>query len=238
MKKTISMLVLAGTFLPIQGVLANPESTWKAQAELGVITTNGNTKTRNITAKAQVVNERDRWRHTLKIDSLNSSERGNKTAERYYVSGKSDYKLTAKSYAFGLLTYENDRFSGYDYRATETLGYGRNIINRDTLSLDLEVGLGDRQSKIGSTGESQNEGLIHLAGRLGWKISATSTFSQDLSSDIGEKTTVSKSVTALQTQVVGNLASKLSFTAKYSSPVPADATELDTETAVTLVYTF
>jgi len=238
MSRMIPFMILLGAALPGHGAMANPESTWKGDAELGVLKTNGNTRNQNITFKGKIVNDRDKWRHTVTGEALNSSEQGNTTAERYFLSGKSDYKLSDKSYIFGLLTYENDRFSGYDYRATETLGYGRNVIKRDILTLDLEAGLGARQSKLGATGENQNEGLIHLAGSLGWKISDTSTFSEDLSSDIGEKSTVTKSVTALKTQIVGNLASKVSFTAKYTSKVPADVTKLDTETAVTLVYSF
>ena len=238
MQKMIPLAIFVGTALLSHVALAEPASAWKGDAELGVLNTNGNTKTRNITAKAKIVNDRDSWRHTVNAEALNSSEESGTTAERYYLSGKSDYKLTEKSYAFGLLTYENDRFSGYDYRTTETLGYGRNVIKRDTLTLDLEAGLGARQSKISTTGENQNEGLIHLAGSLGWKVSDTSTFSEDLSSDIGEKSTVSKSVTALKTQIAGNLASKISFTAKHTSKVPAGVTKLDTETAVTLVYGF
>ena len=238
MSRMIPLTILLGAALLSHGALANPESTWKGDAELGVLNTNGNTKTQNITFKTKIVNDRDRWRHTVKGEALNSSEQGSTTAERYFISGKSDFKLTDRSYTFGLLTYENDRFSGYDQRTTETLGYGRNVIKRDTLSLDLEAGLGARQSKLSATGENQNEGLIHLAGSLGWKISDTSTFSEDLSSDIGKKSTVTKSVTALKTQIAGNLASKLSFTAKHSSQVPAGVTKLDTETAITLVYGF
>ena len=238
MRRIIPFAFVTGAALLSHAVMAEPASTWKGDAELGVLNTNGNTKTRNITAKGKIVNDRDRWRHTVTAEALNSSEDGGTTAERYYASGKSDYKLTEKSYAFGLLTYENDRFSGYDYRTTESVGYGRNVIKRDTLTLDLEAGVGARQSKITVSGEKQNEGLIHLGGSLGWKVSDTSTFTEDLVSDIGEKATVSKSVTALKTQIAGNLASKISFTAKHTSKVPAGVTKLDTETAVTLVYGF
>lgn len=238
MQKLTPLAIFASAALLSHSALADPESTWKAEAELGVLSTNGNTKTRNITAKAKVVNDRDRWRHTFTAEALNSSENTATTAERYFASGKSDFKLTEKSYVFGLLTYENDRFSGYDYRTTENVGYGRNVIKRDTLTLDLEAGLGLRQSKLTSNGDKQNEGLARVAGSLGWKLSDTSTFSEDLSSDMGKKSTVTKSVTALKTQIVGNLASKISFTAEYTTKVPAGITGLDTELAVTLVYSF
>jgi len=236
MRKNFFLVVFASAALLSVNAWADGAGTWKADAELGLLNTNGNTKTRNITAKLKAVNDRDRWRHTFKAEALNSSEQNATTAERYFASGKSDYKFSEKSYTFGLLTYENDRFSGYDYRYTETLGYGRNVIKQDALTLDLEAGLGARQSRVTASGEKHNEGLLHLAGNLGWKVSDTSMFTEDLTSDMGEKSTVSQSVTALKTKINGNLASKISYTAKYTTKVPAGITPYDTEMAVTLVY--
>ena len=80
--------------------------------------------------------------------------------------------------------------------------------------------------------------MLRLAGSLSWNISKTSHFTQDLSAEIGEDTTVSKSVTALKTQIDGSLAMKISYTIKHTSEVPADIEKTDSETAVTLVYGF
>lgn len=229
--------VIAAALLLCQGALADSKSTWKGDAEVGLLSTTGNTKTRSFTAKGEIVNNRDRWRHTVKLEALNSAEKGNTTAERYFVSGKSDLKLDG-GYIFGLVTYENDRFSGFNYRVAETLGYGHTVIKTEPVTLDLEGGVGARQSRVITTGEEQNEGLIHLSGHLAWKISASALFTQELTSDIGEKATITKSVTALKTQIIGALASKVSFTAEHTSHVPAGVTKTDTETAVTLVYSF
>ncbi len=239
MHKTIPLALVAGGILLSQTALADPPaSPWKANAELGILATNGNTRTKNITLKTQVTYEQERWRHTLKAEALNSSDKGTTTAERYLASGKSDFKLSDKSYLFGLVAYENDRFSGYNYRVSETLGYGYSLLKRPTLTLDLEAGAGARQSKVIVTDESQNEAVLHLAGNLGWKISGNATFTQSLSTDIAKKATITKSVTALTNHIVGNLQSKISFTAQNTSQVPAGTTKLDTETAVTLVYNF
>ena len=238
MHKSLPLAILAGSSLLYQTALAEPASTWKGNVELGILVTNGNTRTKNLTLKSQLINERVRWRHTLKAEALNSSEKGATTAERYLASGKSDFKLSDRSYLFGLVVYENDGFSGYDYRIAETLGYGYSAIKRPNLTLDLESGLGVRQSKTSDTGDSSNAGVLHLAGNLGWKISTSATLSENLSTDIAKNSTISKSVTALTAQIVGNLQSKISFTAQHNSHVPAGTTKTDTETAVTLVYNY
>lgn len=213
------------------------ESKWSGEAELGYLRTSGNTDTESVNAKGKVVNERHKWRHTGTLETVNKSDRDVKTAERYLATFKSDYKIDDRSYFFGILTYEDDRFSGYEYQVSEVLGYGYTVIKRDDLILDLEAGAGARQSKL-ETGASVNEALFKGAANLEWKLSDTSTFIQNLSVEAGDDITITRSLTALKMQIVGNLAAKLSHSIKHTSDVPAGFDDTDTESAVTLVYSF
>jgi len=215
---------------------ANPKP-WKGNAELGIIKTSGNTTTQSINANAGIVYESDRWRHSAKIEILNSSSDKVTSSERYTATGKSDYKLNALSYIFGRINYENDRFAGYQYRTTEVIGYGRRVINKDAATLDLEAGPGARQTKFLS-GDSKNEAIGRASAMFAWKLSKTATFTEDLSSDIGQDSTISESVTALKAQVIGNLAMKVSYKVRNVSKVPIGTKKTDSETALTLVYGF
>lgn len=111
------------------------------------------------------------------------------------------------------------------------------MIAEKNLELELETGLGARQSKL-NDGTDEDEGLIRLFGFLGWKISDTSKFTEELSSETGEKATISKSVTGLKSQINNSLAMKISYMIKHVSEVPASIKKVDRETAVTLVYSF
>ena len=210
---------------------------WKGNAELGIIKTSGNTTTQSINANAGIVYERDRWRHSAKAEILNSSSDNVTSSERYTATGKSDYKFDALSYVFGRLNYENDRFAGYQYRTTEVIGYGRRVINKDAVSLDLEAGPGARQIKF-TDGDSNNEAIGRASAMFAWKVSKTATFTEELSSDIGQDSTISESVTALKAQVIGNLAMKVSYKVRIVSKVPIGTKKTDSETALTLVYGF
>ncbi len=225
-------LALAGSAMAEGG-----SSEWAGEAELGIVSTDGNTETQTISAKAKASNERDKWKHELGLEALNTEDKDVTTAERYTLTGKSNYKMTARDYLFGIITYDDDRFSGYNWRASEFVGYGRHVIAEEDLTLDLEAGIGARQSELDS-GVDQDEGAIRLAGNLGWKISDTSKFTEELSSEIGEDVTISKSVTGLKTQINGSLAMKVTYTVKHVSEVPATIEKVDRETAVTLVYSF
>ncbi|MEQ1813878.1 MAG: DUF481 domain-containing protein, partial [Candidatus Nitrotoga sp.] len=114
-----AMILLSATS---QSLAAESAPPWKGEAELGIVSTSGNTENTSIKVRASVVNEQDKWRHSARFDALNTSTATTTTSERYALSGKSDYKFDDRSFAFGLLGYENDRFAGFDSRVSEVLG--------------------------------------------------------------------------------------------------------------------
>lgn len=214
-----------------------PEKPWKAEVGLGIMLTSGNTDTRSINGLAELIYERAQWRHTGRAEALNSSADDIGTAERYSLLGKSDYKLDDWNYLYGLIGYEDDRFSGYDYQSNVGVGYGRDLVRTDTLHINAEAGVGARHYRI-EDGDSDTEGTIRLAGALNWKISEAALFTQELDTTIGEELTVTNSITSLSTQIVGNLAAKLSVHVRHISDVPPDVEKRDTKTTATLVYKF
>ena len=237
MKKTLSVLIAA--LLVAGNAVAEevPKSLWKASAELGFVATSGNTETETLNAKASASTDRKQWRHKGEITALKSSDDVNTTAQKYTLMVQSDYKLEGKNFLFGVVTYDDDKFSGYEYRVTEAIGYGRRVIEETDMILDLEIGPGARQSKLDS-GDTDNEAILRAAANFGWTISKTSKFSEALTVEAGEDVTVTKSVTSLSSQIEGNLSMKITFTYKNTSEVPVGVEETDTETAITLVYNF
>ena len=220
------------------------ESTWKSQAELGIVNTSGNSKTSTVNAKVNATYEKESWRHNLHAETLKTTSANVTSAEKYQASGQSDYKFTETDYAFGRINYENDKFSGFDYQTTLSAGYGKRVINETDMTLDLEIGPGVRYSKTtaillpATPSVSDNDPLLRVAAKYLWKVSENANFTEDLSSEIGSDITISKSVTALQANINTTLAMKISFTAKHTSDVPFGSKKTDTETAVTLVYSF
>ena len=235
--KKISAIILGSVVMAGSAMAETGVSKWAGEAELGLVSTSGNTETQTLSAKAKASNQRDKWKHEVGLDALNTENNNTTTAERYVLIGKTNYSVSDLDYVFALLTYDDDRFSGYDWRASEFVGYGRQVIKKSDLSLNLEAGLGARQSKD-DAGTSTDESAILLAGNLGWKISDTSKFTEELYTEIGEDVTISKSVTGLKSQINGSLAMKITYTIRHVSDVPVTIEKVDRETAVTLVYSF
>jgi putative salt-induced outer membrane protein len=247
MKKRCYLLMLAGLSVVANNTLAadaeKEKSPWTSSVELGFIKTTGNTETQTTTLKADAVYEVDKWRHTGHAEGYGQESKDETTgenvvsAERYEVSGKSDYKFTERDYAFGLVKWKKDRFSGFEYEDTVSLGYGRKVLKQEDMELDLEIGPGIRFYKV-DDGESENEALLVLAGKYWWAITDNSKFIQELNFDIGEEYTDSKSITGVQANINKTLALKFTYTLRNKSEVPAGTEKTDTEAAMTLVYNF
>jgi len=240
-------VILTGTLLASGSVLAEDKkeektSPWTSTAELGFIRTTGNTETQTSALKVDVVYEVDKWRHTGHLEGYGSESENDLgvnvvSAERYELSGKSDYKFNEHDYLFGLVKLQKDRFSGFEYEDIISLGYGRKVIKQEDMELDLEIGPGIRFFKVDNK-VSDEEALLRLAANYWWEISSTSKFTQELSTEIGEDITSSQSITGIQANINSTLALKFTYTVRHKTKVPEENEKTDTELAMTLVYNF
>ena len=231
-KSVIALAMLAA------GSSAFAENGWKGSVELGLILTGGNTETQSTNLKGAIEHESDKLRNEAKVEALNVKGKEGRLSEKYNASGKSSYKYNDVSYSFITAEGEHDPFSGFAYQASGTLGYGHRVINKESMVLDLEAGPGYRQTRVRGEDEEVSEGVFRLNATYVQKLTKTSEFSEALTVAVGEESTITKSVTAVTAQIVGNLSMKTSLTVKNNSEVPADTEETDTEVAATLVYSF
>ena len=231
---TISM---AWLLIAIGNVQAGIIEGLSSEAELGAILTTGNAETQTLNAKLKSVYDQETWRLTLKGSAYNNADGDRTTAEKYELSLKGDYKLSDVSYVFGLGEYETDRFSGFKYRIREIAGYGRTLYKSEKIFVTGEVGVGGRHSKLVDNG-TKHEPIARIGSGLTWTLSDHAKLTEDATVEAGRDGFVSKSVTALQNEIIGNLSSKIAVTLEHTSQVPAGNKKLDTETAITLLYKF
>jgi len=248
MKRNRYILLLSALLLTAGNVLADEnkaeeKSPWKSSVELGFIRTTGNTETQTLTAKADAVYEVEKWRHTGHAEGYGSQAKNQSTgvdetqAERYELSGKTDYKFSELDYAYGIVKLKKDLFSGFEYEHVLSAGYGRKLVKQDDMELDVEIGPGERFFKVDG-GQAQEESLLRLSAKYWWQITATSKFTQSLSSEIGEEITSNESITGVQASISESLALKFTYTLRNKSKVPPGNKHTDTEVAMTLVYNF
>lgn len=210
---------------------------WKGEAELGIITTRGNTNTSTSNAKLRVEYRELPWTHQLKLESVRAEDNNQVTADRSEAGFRSKYQFSQRGYYYGSIRHEDDPFSGFDQRTTEILGYGRNMYQGETFLFDLEMGVGARQTER-TDNTSSDESILRLATNMKWKISETSSLSEELFVERGDVNTLTESTTDLKVKINSALAMKMSVKVKDNSDVQVGKKHTDTETAVTLVYDF
>lgn len=236
--------VLAVSVANAEEAAEEKTSPWAIEAELGYNSTSGNTETSSTLGKFNATYEVEKWRHNIQAEAFGQEAEDETTgesvvsAERYLLQGQSDYKFTELDYAFGLVRLSKDRFSGFEYEHTVAAGYGRKLLKQEDMELDVEIGPGMRFYKVDNAPESEDEAVLRLAGKYWWQISESSRFTQDLTSEIGEEFTTSESITGLTTNINSTLALRLSYTIRHKSEVPPGIEKKDTETSITLVYTY
>ena len=244
-KNFIVATTSAASLLAAGAVFAAEESEgWQSSAELGIVNTTGNSETSTVNAKFNSKKDGEEWRHSVALSALGTSTTDTATdikttsAEKYAFNGKSDYKFNEFDFLFISLDHEKDRFSGYEFETTVAVGYGRRLVNDDDLTFDVEIGPGSRRVEDATTGLTETDAIVRTGAKLNWKISETATLTEDLTADFSSEFDTIKSVTALTAKVNTSLALKVSLTIKNNSEVPVGTEKTDTETAVTLVYSF
>jgi putative salt-induced outer membrane protein len=218
-------------------VFAQEERAYDASISLGYVGTSGNTKTKTFNTEGLYALRTTNWTHNIKFQALGSSDGDTTEAERYYLEDKSDYNLNDDAYLFGKGTYTVDRFSGFDSQFSASAGYGRYLFRQDRLNIQGYGGVGYRENKVRGT-ENIGETIISLGESLEWDISDTSRLVQNFSSEIGEDITVTKFEVGLESNIVGNIVTKIAFEARNISEVPVGTKKTDTLTSISLVYTF
>ncbi|MDX1496597.1 MAG: DUF481 domain-containing protein [Salinisphaeraceae bacterium] len=211
--------------------------TWSGHADLGYTSSSGNSETSHLNAGFGLQYESAPWTHIFELATIQEKEGGDDTSDRLEAEFKTKYALNELSYVFGDLIYERDEFGGVRERTSETIGYGRKLLNTDVHTLEAELGLGARQSEL-ADGSEEEEGIVRLAGHYHRHISESATFDQGLLVEAGDSNTYVESESALKLKINGNLYAKLGYTVKYNDTVPAGVENTDTYTSVNLTYEF
>lgn len=268
MKNRAAAGIVATLVLPClaaaPAIAQDAEKPFTADAELGLLTTSGNTDSTALKAKLNLKHELTRWRNhyvleaLYKEDQLEVEENGETreeeqvTAEKYFASAQADYKLDNKNRALFIFgSYDEDKFSGYDYQAAIAAGYSDRLFQGESSFLDYSVGPGmsfsrtdeirDEDGVLLEDNVTEESAIVRLSALYQYDFSETAKFTQTFASDVALESganTKTKAESAVTANINQSLAMKASFTITHNSEVPEDRVSSDRQTAVTLVYTF
>jgi putative salt-induced outer membrane protein len=239
MKKTLILFGLCAA----GNVFADGEvKSFSMDGEFGFIATTGNTETGSIRGKLSAHQDLTQWSNDFIVEALYKKDEingvGLTTAQKYFLSGQGNYKLENPAHRlFGFASYEDDRFSSFNYQATLASGWSQEMWEDDTSKFSYSIGPGYSFNQT-NEGKEQNGMIVRAAFDYQWKISDTANFKQLLSTEVGSDNTKSKSETSVSAQISDDLSLKVTLILDHNSDVADDIDNLDTQTAVTLVYSF
>jgi putative salt-induced outer membrane protein len=210
---------------------------WSGKATLGYLATSGNTENSTLNTAVEVGFTRGNWTHLVDAFAITASENEVTTAEAYELGWKSERKLSDHDFLFGRLQWRKDLFGAYATQFSQTVGYGRHLIDIDAHKLNAELGIGARQSELQNT-IKENETILSAGAYYTWLFSETAEFRQSLSMEAGGENTYVESVTAISAKLFGDLALVASYTIKHNTDVPLLTEKTDTYSALSLEYAF
>jgi putative salt-induced outer membrane protein len=212
----------------------------QTQLELGAVITAGNTEDENIRFKGQFDAAREQWAYLFSVDGFRSSKQDVLAAQRLYSIGSATYSFNPDNFVVSRVAHDDDRFSGYDSQTDFSVSYGQELLrDYENMTLRYTAGAGVRNSKeSGPAGDSFSEAILRLSTDYQWLLSENARFIQSLSVDAGEETSIARSETAIESDIMENLSMKFAIKLKHQTEVPLTRKKTDSEFAATVLLRF
>ena len=120
------------------------------------------------------------------------------------------------------------------------MSYGQVLLrDREEMTLRYTVGAGMRMSRGSANGADDfDEAIVRLSTDYTWDVSDNARFLQSLSVDAGERSSIARSETAIESDIMSNLSMKFAVKVRHQTEVPVNRKKTDTEAAVTLMLKF
>ncbi|MES2254508.1 MAG: DUF481 domain-containing protein [Pseudomonadota bacterium] len=210
---------------------------WTGQGELGASNSSGNTRSTSLAFGLNFSRNGLFWDHAFNATADYQRDNGTESKGRYFASYSGHYKYSERMYALGLLSWESDRFSGFDSRLSESIGLGYAILKGPRVSLSVEAGPALRQTDY-IVGRSENEFAGRASVNYLWKILPNLAFTEIVSYYGQSHDSTLTSDTGLTTNLIGALSARASYHLQYETNPPLGLDKTDALTRLTLVYSF
>jgi putative salt-induced outer membrane protein len=207
------------------------------KAALGYLATSGNTESTNVNASFNLVYQLPDWRHGFDLSAVSASSNDETTAEAYRASYEARRDFGEHNYFFSALNWRLDRFSGYAEQVSQTVGYGRRLIDRESHVLAASAGTGARQAEL-RDGSEEDGAIVRGSLDYIWTMSPTAEFEQTLAIESGSTNTSVEALSALRARMLGNISLVLSYRVKHNSNVPPETANADRFSSLALEYAF
>jgi putative salt-induced outer membrane protein len=224
---------------------------WSGKGQAGYVMSRGNSYSDSANVKVDLNLLRNDWKHSLSLDGLFGRSTGITSAERWAARLQSNYQFSVHLFSFAALSYQDDRFSGFQYQASGSAGLGYKFFDSDTTKLSAQIGVGYRslrpelllKNDAGAVIErialqTQTE-IVGTAGiDFSHQFNASTRLLDKLNADSGSSNTSIRNDLALEVKMNSRLSLAAGFSVLENTNPPAGLKRTDTITTLNLVYAF
>lgn len=258
--KLISAALCCVSLATVAEEAATPEkkSPYTASAELGMLFKTGDTNSADVKAGFDFAHEEAAWKSTVQLDLLvkkSDQDDGTGTGEetfstsdqKWSLVGQTNYTLDKASpnYVYANVSYEDNRFSSFESQSSVSTGWGRRWYETKNTTLDADIGPGFKRDVVRATEtepeETKSAFIIQAQALYTRQLNEHVLFKQKLVAKYATKSDANSTYsarTSISTKLIETLQLKFSVTFDYNTEVDEDKENLNTETAMTLVYSF
>jgi putative salt-induced outer membrane protein YdiY len=260
MKNKLVIIALCGLSVNAFAKEADtPKDPLTMSAELGALFKTGDTKSSDIKAGFDADYEKGLWRSALRFDLLvsktqiedeNGKEHSETTDQKWKIVGQTNYTInTEKSnYIYGNASYDDNRFGGFESQSSISAGWGRRWFESKNGTFDADIGPGYKRDVVrfeDANGKeyTESEGALIIQAQALYtrKLNEHVEFKQLLVAKYATKSGENSNYQAessLTTKLISTLQLKVSFKIDHNTEVEEGKENTNTQTAVTLVYSF
>tara|TARA_R110001583_G_scaffold34314_1_gene115397 strand:- start:9116 stop:10003 length:888 start_codon:yes stop_codon:yes gene_type:complete len=249
--------ILSSIEKTVQTDTVNGRPTLTGSAELGFLYKSGNTQSADIKTGIDLRFGQDRWSSSLNVDLLikkadiENEDTGDlhfkTTDQKWTIASQTNYHLDSseKHYIYGTVWYEQNEFSSFTKQSSVSTGWGKHWYKTNKASLWGDIGPGFKSDQFRATDEEPTKTITSwiiqtqalYIRKLGDHVEFEQYFSAKQAIKTGENS-IYKAETSMTTKLISTLQLKFTFTVNYNTDVEEAKKNLDTQTAMTLVYSF
>jgi len=259
MNNKLAIVALCGLSLNAFAEDAAAKDPLTMSAELGALFKSGDTKSTDVKIGFDANYEKGLWRSALSFDALtskteiedsNGDMNSQTTDQKWKLVGQTNYTIDTErsNYVYGNASYDDNRFGGFESQSSISAGWGRRWFESKNGSFDADIGPGYKKDAVRYNDENgneqiKNEGALIIQAQAVYlrKINEHVEFKQSLVAKYATKSGENSNYQAessITTKLISTLQLKVSFKIDHNTEVADGKENTNTQTALTLVYSF
>lgn len=237
-------------------IVEEEKSPFQVSIEFGALLKTGDTESGDIKAGLDVDYEKGRWKSLFRSDLLvrkleeedeNGKDHYETSDQKWSINSQTNYALEeeGENYVFLSLAYEDDRFSSFDNQSSISSGWGRQWYKTDKASLYADIGPGFKRDEIKGTetekAETKTSAIAQAQVLYKRQLNEHVEFKQYLVAKYAlenDENSVYQAETSITTKLIETLQLKFTYRIDHNTEVDEGKENTNTQTSMTLVYSF